>query len=88
MDYAHARRGSGSTVHAIGGGGQLCGAGKNSIGTQWVYRLRYTTDPITCKACLRKMAARLAARQGDEPSPKEWAAMRAAVEATRPRGDD
>lgn len=32
-------------------------------------------------------ALRLVDAQGDEPSPKEWAAMRAAVEATRPRGD-
>ena len=58
MEYQHARRGSGTTVHAIGEGGQLCGAGTNTIGTRRTGRLRYTADAITCKTCLKKIEAR------------------------------
>ena len=54
----HIRRGKGNAVHAYGGGGQFCGAGNNTIGTRKVYRVQETTDPITCKTCLKRLAER------------------------------
>ena len=59
--YQHARRGGGSRVHAIGPGGQLCGAGTGRSapltgGRHRPSRLHLTDAPIDCKACLRAIA--------------------------------
>lgn len=57
-EYQAARRGHGNTVHAFSSGGQLCGAGINTIGTRHVRGIHSTADPVTCKTCLKKLAQR------------------------------
>ena len=72
MDYEHGRRGKGAAVHAFSAGGQLCGAGRNTIGTRFSSGVRYTNDVVTCKSCLRRISEReqmgkLAAEMNDVP---------------------